>query len=111
MDVRVGSRGLSEMGMLRFAGRRMASEWATRSSRVMFVSLSAAGASAADASAATYKLSAALDTLALMFGRIGASQIAATSAETVAMAQCAAHVRKAAETAREAAAMTQQRIE
>lgn len=73
--------------------------------------LSAAGASAADASAATYKLAAALDTLALMFGRIGASQIAATSAETVAMAQCAAHVRKAAETAREAAAMARQRIE
>lgn len=68
--------------------------------------LLADGATAADASAATYKLAAAFDTMALMLGRIGASQNAATSAETVAMAQSAAHARKAAETAREAAAMT-----
>jgi uncharacterized protein YfaS (alpha-2-macroglobulin family) len=68
--------------------------------------LTADGATAADAAAATYKLAAALDTMALMLGRIGTSQSAATSAETVAMAQCAAHVHKAADTAREAAAMT-----
>lgn len=73
--------------------------------------LSADGATPADASAATYKLAAALDTLALMFGRIGTSQNAATNAETVAMVQCAAHARKAAERAREAAAMAHQRIE
>lgn len=71
--------------------------------------LTAAGATAADASAATYKIAAALDTMALMLGQIGTSQNAATSAETVAMAQCAAHVHKAAETAREAAALTQRR--
>lgn len=73
--------------------------------------LSAAGASAADASAATYKIAASLDTIALMLGRIGTSQIAASSTETVAMAQCAAHVRKSADTAREAAAIIQSRIE
>lgn len=68
--------------------------------------LMADGATAPDASAATYKLAAALDTMALMLGRIGATQDTATSAERVALAQSAAHARKAAETAREAAAMT-----
>lgn len=68
--------------------------------------LMADGATAADASAATYKLAAAFDTMSLMLGRIGASQDSATDAETVAMAQSAAFARKAAETARQAAAMT-----
>lgn len=72
----------------------------------LVLDLSADGATAADASAATYKLAAALDTVAKMLGRIGTSQNAATEAEVVTMAQCAAHVHKAAETAREAAAMT-----
>lgn len=72
----------------------------------LVLDLRADGATADDAAAATYKLAAALDTMALMLGRIGTSQDAATSAETVAMAQCATHAHKAAETARKAAAMT-----
>ena len=77
-------------------------------SRVLYHT--AEGATAEDASAATYKLAAALDTMALMLGRIGSSQSAATNAETVAMAQCAAHVHTAADTARLAASMTQRRV-
>lgn len=75
----------------------------------MVLDLMAEGATAADAGAATYKLAAAFDTMALMLGRIGASQTAATSAETVAMAQCSAYARKTAEAAREAAAMATNR--
>lgn len=72
---------------------------------------SAKHATAAEAATATYLLAAALDSIALTLGRISNGQIAATSDETVAMAQAAAHVHKSAETAREAAAMALNRHE
>ena len=63
-------------------------------------------ATAAEAATATYLLAASLDYIAVTLDHIKNGQTAATSAETVAMAQSAAHARRAAETAREAAAMT-----
>lgn len=75
------------------------------------IDLVAGQATATDAGTATYKLAATLEAIAACLDHIKDGQEAATSAETAAMAECVTQANKAAQAAREAAAMTLNRHE